>query len=139
MRRRRARQIAEIGQQTGNMLRYKKTVYKLLWISLLMVSFYAPFSYVTAVRLIKGPCATDAIPFSPFVTVRVIIGPEATKAVTVRLVPVKTGVFLNFFLNPCVYIWEHREERRAVIDKLRAFLSFLPLAVTNDNRNCSPF
>ena len=104
-----------------------------------MVSFYAPFSYVTAVRLIKGPCATDAIPFSPFVTVGVIIGPEVTKAVTVRLVPVKTGVFLNFSLNPCVYIWEHREERRAVIDKLRAFLSFLPLAVTNDNRNCSPF
>lgn len=87
----------------------------------------------------KRTRATDAIPFSPFVTVRVIIGPEATKAVTVRLVPVKTGVFLNFFLNPCVYIWEHREERRAVIDKLRAFLSFLPLAVTNDNRNCSPF
>ena len=121
------------------MLRYKKTVYKLLWISLLMVSFCAPFSYVTAVRLIKGPYATDGIPFYPFVTVRVIIGPEATKAVTVRLVPVKTVVFLDFSLNPCVYIWEHREERRVVIDKLRAFLSFLPLTVTNDSRNCSPF
>ena len=121
------------------MLRYKKTVYKLLWISLLMVLFCAPFSYVTAVRLIKGPYATDGIPFYPFVTVRVIIGPEATKAVTVRLVPVKTVVFLDFSLNHCVYIWEHWEERRVVIDKLRAFLSFLPLTVTNDNRNCSPF
>ena len=68
-----------------------------------MVSFYAPFSYVTAVRLIKGPCATDAIPFSPFVTVRVIIGPEVTKAVTVRLVPVKG--FSQFFPESlCLYL-----------------------------------
>ena len=34
MQRRRAQQIAEMGSQTGHMLRYKKTVYKLLWISL---------------------------------------------------------------------------------------------------------
>ena len=65
-----------------------------------MVSFCAPFSYVTAVRLIKGPYATDGIPFYPFVTVRVIIGPEATKAVTVRLVPVS-----RFFPESlCLYL-----------------------------------
>ena len=101
MRRRRARQIAEIGQQTGHMLRYKKTVYKLLWISLLMVSFYVPFSYVTAVRLIKGPDATNAV----------------------WLVSMATVVFLNSSLNPFVYIWKIREVRRAVILTLRNLFS----------------
>ena len=80
MRRRRAQQIAEMGRQTGHMLRYKKTVYKLLWISLLMVSFYVPFSYVSAVRLVKGPDATSAV----------------------WLVSMATVVFLNSSLNPLV-------------------------------------
>ena len=101
MQRRRAQQIAEMGSQTGHMLRYKKTVYKLLWISLLMVSFYVPFSYVTAVRLIKGPDATNAV----------------------WLVSMATVVFLNSSLNPFVYIWKIREVRRAVILTLRNLFS----------------
>ena len=58
-----------------------------------MVSFYVPFSYVTAVRIIKGPDATNAV----------------------WLVSMATVVFLNSSLNPLVYIWKIREVRRAEI------------------------
>ena len=104
MRRRRAQQIAETGKQTGQMLKYKKTVYKLLWISLIIALFY--------------------LPLATFITVRLIIGAEATNAILFVLL--STVVFLNSSLNPFVYIWKIREIRRAVVLTLRnRFLSCL--------------
>ena len=104
MRRRRAQQIAETGKQTGQMLKYKKTVYKLLWISLIIALFY--------------------LPLATFITVRLIIGAEATNAILFVLL--STVVFLKSSLNPFVYIWKIREIRRAVVLTLRnRFLSCL--------------
>ena len=104
IRRRRARQIAETGKQTGHILKYKKTVYKLLWISLIIALFY--------------------LPLATFITVRLIIGAEATNAILFVLL--STVVFLKSSLNPFVYIWKIREIRRAVVLTLRnRFLSCL--------------
>ena len=97
IRRRRARQIAETGKQTGQMLKYKKTVYKLLWISLIIALFY--------------------LPLATFITVKLIIGAEATNAILFVLL--STVVFLNSSLNPFVYIWKIREIRRGVVLTLR--------------------
>ena len=97
MRRRRARQIAETGKQTGHMLKYRKTVYKLLWISLIIALFY--------------------LPLSTFITVRLMLGAEATNAILMVLLT--TVVFLNSSLNPLVYIWKIREVRRVVVLTLR--------------------
>ena len=97
MRRRRARQIAETGKQTRHMLKYRKTVYKLLWISLIIALFY--------------------LPLSTFITVRLMLGAEATNAILMVLLT--TVVFLNSSLNPLVYIWKVREVRRVVVLTLR--------------------
>lgn len=64
------------------MFRYKKAVYKLLWISLLMILFYLPFSYATAVRHINGPETANAL----------------------WLVAMTLVVFPNSSLNQLVYI-----------------------------------
>ena len=85
----------------AHVLRYKKTVSSLMWVSLAMISFYLPITSVITVRFIYGAS-------SPVVLAQGVS---------------TTVVHFNSSLNPVIYCWKIREVRQAVKKTITRFCS----------------
>ena len=106
------RRQAQISQQTQSaqmnnfmprhLLRYRKTVSSVMWVSLAMISFYLPIASVIFIRSVYG--ASSVVVFAQGVSTAV--------------------VHLSSLLNPIIYCWKIREVREAVKMTIRRFWSF---------------
>ena len=95
----RSQQIRVQGELTGkikgtssNMMRYEKTVINALWVQLILAVGYRPFTVVTVVILILRLTST------PFLAEELAL----------------CLVYVNFFLNPVLYCWKIKRNRRSV-------------------------
>lgn len=74
------------------MMRYEKTVINALWVQLILAVGYRPFTVVTVVILILGLTST------PFLAEEFAL----------------CLVYVKFFLNPVLYCWKIKRNRRSV-------------------------